>query len=111
MIFRHEINPFPVSDKVVFRNVDKTLTLTVRADASSLVMGLKRANERLSGMTDETPDKEKAEVARLFASAIFGQEQGDSLCRFYADPLAVVNACGLYFKERLAKKISNAQRR
>ena len=111
MFFRKEINPFPVSDKVTFRNVDKTLKLTVRADASSLVIGLKKANDKLSGMTDDTPEKERAEAARLFASTIFGQEQGDSLCRFYADPLAVINACGLYFKERLGKKITKAQKR
>ena len=111
MFFRHEINPYSVSDKATFRNVDKTLTLTVRGDASSIVLGLKNANDKLSSLTDDTPDQEKAEAARLFASTIFGQEQGDSLCRFYADPLAVINACGLYFKERLGKKITKAQKR
>ena len=110
-IFGREINPYSVTDKVTFRNVDKTLTLTVRADASSLVLGLKRANDKLSGMTDEMPDQEKAEAARLFASTIFGDEQGDSLCRFYVDPLAVINACGLYFRERLGKKITKAQKK
>ena len=39
------------------------------------------------------------------------QEQGDALCRFYEDPLAVVTACGLYFRERLSKKITKAQKR
>jgi hypothetical protein len=111
MFFRHEINPYSVSDKVTFRNVDKTLTLTVRGDASSLVIGLKKANDKLSSLTDDTPEKERAEAARLFASTIFGQEQGDSLCRFYADQLAVINACGMYFKERLGKKITKAQKR
>lgn len=111
MFFRREINPYPVSDKVTFRNVDKTLKLTVRADASSLVIGLKKANDKLSSLTDDTPEKERAEAARLFASTIFGQEQGDALCRFYEDPLAVVTACGLYFRERLSKKITKAQKR
>ena len=111
MFFRREINPYPVSDKVTFRNVDKTLKLTVRADASSLVIGLKKANDKLSGMTDDTPEKERAEAARLLAATIFGQEQGDALCRFYEDPLAVVTACGLYFRERLSKKITKAQKR
>ena len=111
MFFRHEINPYSVSDKVTFRNVDKTMTLTVRGDASSIVLGLKRANDKLSSLTDDTPDQEKAEAARLFAATIFGQEQGDALCRFYEDPLAVVTACGLYFRERLSKKITKAQKR
>lgn len=111
MFFRHEINPFPVSDKVTFRNVDKTLKLTVRADASTIVLGLKRANERLSALTDESPDEEKAAAARMFAAVLFGNEQGDSLYRFYEDPLAVVTACGMYFRERLSKKITKAQKR
>ena len=111
MFFRHEINPFPVSDKVTFRNVDKTLSLTVRTDASTIVLGLKRANERLSALTDESPDEEKAAAARMFAAVLFGNEQGDSLCRFYEDPLAVVTACGMYFRERLSKKITKAQKR
>lgn len=111
MFFRHEINPFPVSDKVTFRNVDKTLSLTVRADASTVVLGLKRANERLSALTDESPDEEKAAAARMFAAVLFGDEQADSLCRFYEDPLAVVTACGMYFRERLSKKITKAQKR
>lgn len=111
MFFRHEINPFPVSDKVTFRNVDKTLTLTVRTDASTIVLGLKRANERLSALTDESPDEEKAAAARMFAGVLFGDAQADSLCRFYEDPLAVVTACGMYFRERLSKKITKAQKR
>lgn len=111
MFFRHEINPFPVSDKVTFRNVYKTLSLTVRTDASTIVLGLKRANERLSALTDESPDEEKAAAARMFAAVLFGDKQADSLCRFYEDPLAVVTACGMYFRERLSKKITKAQKR
>ena len=111
MFFKREINPFPVSDKVTFRNVDQTLTLIVRTDASTLVLGLKRVNDRLSTLTDATPEKEKVEAARMFATVLFGQTQGDALCRFYADPLAVVTACGMYFKERLSKKITKAQKR
>ena len=111
MFFRHEINPFPVSDKVTFRNVDKTLKLTVRADASTIVLGLKRVNERLSALTDESPDEEKAAAARMCAGVLFGDAQADSLCRFYEDPLAVVTACGMYFRERLSKKITKAQKK
>ena len=43
MFHRNEISPYSVTDKIVFRNVDNTLQLIVRADAASLVMGLKKA--------------------------------------------------------------------
>lgn len=111
MFFRREINPFPVSDKVTFRNVDKTLTLIVRADASSLVLGLKRVNDRLAGMTDDTTEDERKEAARFFADTLFGKEQGGKLCEFYEEPVAVISACGLYFKDRLGKLITKAQKK
>lgn len=109
--FRKEINPFSVSDKAVFRNVDKTLTLFVRSDAASLVVGIKKAYDKLATMTDERTEEDKADAARMFAYSIFGKEQGDRLCEFYADPLAVITACGMYFKQRLAAKITKAQKK
>jgi hypothetical protein len=110
-MFKKEINPFPVSDKVTFRNIDKTLDLTVRSDASSLVLGLKRVNERLNGMTDDSPEADRKDAARFFADTLFGKDQGGQLCEFYGEPLAVITACGMYFRERLAKKISKAQKK
>lgn len=112
MLFKHEINPFPVSDKVTFRNVDQTITLTVRGEAASLVVGLKRVNDRLSQMTDETPEAERLAAARFFADTIFGTAQGAQLCEFYGnDSLAVINACGMYFRARLGRKITKAQKK
>jgi hypothetical protein len=110
-MFKKEINPFPVSDRVTFRNIDKTLDLTVRSDASSLVFGLKRVNERLNGMTDDSPEADRMEAARFFADTLFGKDQGGQLCEFYGEPLAVITACGMYFRERLAKKIAKAQKK
>lgn len=111
-MFSKEINPFSVTDKVRFRNVDKTLTLTVRADASALVVGLKKSNELLSAMTDEIPEAERLESARFFAVTLFGNEQGNKLCEFYNnDPLSIITACGMYFQNRLAKKITKAQKK
>ena len=49
-MFRREINPYSVSDKAVFRNVDKTLALYVRSDAASLVNRLKLAQDKLGCM-------------------------------------------------------------
>ena len=110
-MFRKEINPFSVSDKVTFRNVDKTMTLTVRSDAGMLVLGLKRVNEKLSGITDDSPEDERKEAARFFADTLFGKEQGEKLFDFYGDPVAVITACGMYFRERLSKKITKAQKK
>lgn len=111
MFFRKEINPYSVSDKVTFRNVDKTLTLYVRADAASIVVGLKNAQERLRGLTDETPADERTAATLSFAGAIFGADQARQLLDFYGEPLTVLTVCGQYFKERLGKKITKAQKR
>lgn len=112
MFHRNEISPYSVTDKIIFRNVDDTLQLIVRADAASLVMGLKKVNERLSQMTDETPEEERLSTALFFAQTLFGKDQGENLCQFYGnDPLAIINACGMYFRERLSKKITKVQKK
>ena len=110
-LFNHEINPYSVSDKAVFRNVDKTLPLYVRSDAAGIVVKLKQAQEKLKEITDESDECERMNVARFFARSIFGEEQGDSLVDFYNDPLAIISACGIYFENRLAKKITKAQKK
>ena len=112
MFFNHEINPYPISDNVTFRNVDKTLNLSVRSDAPSIVLGLKKAQEKLTGMNDDTDDSERIDAARFFARTLFGTDQGDALVQFYnEDALAIISACGMYFQKRLAKKITKAQKK
>ena len=111
MFRRNEINPYSVSDKVTFRNVDKTLTLYVRGDAASFVVGLKKAHEKLGEVTDESTECERVNAARFFARTMFGEEQGDKLVDFYGDPLTVISVCGIYFQKRLAKKITKAQKK
>ena len=110
-MFKKEINPYSVSDKVTFRNVDRTLTLYVRDDAAALVSRLTRAQDRLSQITTEDSECERVNAARFFAQSIFGEEQGDRLVDFYGEPLAVINVCGIYFKQRLGKKITKAQKK
>lgn len=110
-MFKMEISPYSVEDKVTFRNVDKTLTLYVRGDAASFVVGLKKAQDRLKEITDESDDCERVNVARFFAQTLFGEEQGDRLVDFYNEPLAVITVCGMYFQNRLAKKITKAQKK
>lgn len=111
MFFRNEINPYSVSDKVTFRNVDKTLSLYVRGDAASFVVGLKKAQEKLIGLNDESDECERVNVARFFARTLFGEEQGDKLVDFYNDPIVIISVCGQYFQKRLAKKIVKAQKK
>ena len=112
MFFHHEIDPYPISDTVRFRNADQTICLTVRSDAPSLVLGMKRVGEKLTGMDDNTEDSERVEAARFFAQTLFGSDQGDSLVQFYhEDALAIISACGMYFQKRLAKKITKAQKK
>lgn len=110
-MFRREINPYSVSDKAVFRNVDKTLVLYVRADSTSLVLALKAAQEKLKELTDNADECERMNASRFFARAIFGEEQGDQLVDFYNDPMAIISACGIYFDKQLKKKITKAQKK
>ena len=110
MFLRKEINPYSVSDKVTFRNVDKTITLFVRTDAASLVYGLKQAQEKLKELTDESDECERMNAARYFARSIFGEEQGDRLVDFYNEPLAIITVLGIYFNKQLKKKITKAQK-
>ena len=110
-LFNKEITPYSVEDKATFRNVDKTLTLYVRNDAASLVTGLKKAQEKLKEINDESDECERVNCARFFARTLFGEEQGDKLIDFYNEPLAVITVCGMYFQKRLAKKITKAQKK
>ena len=105
------IDPYPVSDKVTFKNVDKTLTLYVRTDAPSIVLGIKKVLERLSDVNENTTDAEKAETAMLYARTIFGKDQAEQMMAFYGDPLPVITACGIYFHDQLSKKITKAQKK
>ena len=113
---RNEFTPYTVTDKVVFRNLDKTIPLTVRTDADTLVHNLNKVNKRLTTITAETPVPEQVEIAHDFAAGIFGTDQADKIVVFYggddeATAKNVIKVCGDYFSARLAKKITKAQKR
>ena len=110
-MFKKEINPVAVSDKVTFRNVDKTLTLYVRTGVSAVIVGLKQAQEKLKELNDESDECQKRNAARLFASVIFGDDQADQLLEFYGEPMAAIAATGMYFDQRLKKIITKAQKK
>ena len=101
-----------VHDTITVREGTERLTLTVNGDAMRMVAGLNKAQAKMKGVTEETPDEEVKEVAEYFAAVIFGKEQAAKLMAFYAeDPGCVITVCGRYFSERLAGKITEAQKR
>ena len=110
-MFRKEINPYTVSDKVTFRNVDKTLTLYVRSNATAMVVNLKQAQDKLKELNDDADECERMNAARFFARSVFGEEQGDKLVDFYNEPLAIISVMGMYFDKQLKKKITKAQKK
>ena len=107
--FNHEINPYTVSCKAVFRNVDKTLVMYVRSDVPTLVTGLKASERKLNSVA-RTTDREKLnEAALYFARAIF-QDEGERLVEFYDNPAATISALGMFFDKQLKQKITEAQK-
>lgn len=101
-----------VYDTIKIREGGETLTLHVNSDPSRIVVGLAQAQKRLVTITEETPDKEREEIARFFSGVIFGEEQTQKLLDFYyGESSCVVAVCGQYFAKRLSKLISKAQKR
>lgn len=101
-----------VHDTINIREGAERLTLTVNGDAMRMVAGLNKAQAKMKGVTEASPDEEVKEVAEYFAAVIFGTEQAAKLMAFYADdPGCVITVCGRYFNERLAGKITEAQKR
>ena len=101
-----------VHDRVRIVEGDERLELRVDADAMRMVAGLNEAQRRLKTITDESTEDERNSIAQYFAGVIFGAEQAPQLMEFYRnDAACVINVCGRYFSERLAKLIEKAQRR
>lgn len=101
-----------VYDKVTINEGGEKLTLHVNADPSRIVIGLSEARKRLVTINENTPDNEREEIARFFASVLFGDEQAQKLFDYYyGDPSCVVSMCALYFAKRLSKLIAKAQKR
>lgn len=101
-----------VHDTVTVREGDEKITLTVNGDAMRMVAGLNKAQAKMKDLKDDSPDDVVKEVAEYFAAVIFGKEQAAALMAFYADdPGCVITVCGQYFKNRLAGKITAAQKR
>lgn len=101
-----------VHDTVTVREGDEKLTLTVNGDAMRIVAGLNRALAKMKEIDENAPDEAVIEAAEYFATVLFGKEQAAQLMAFYAnDPGCVITVCGKYFRERLAEKITKAQKK
>ena len=101
-----------VHDTVRIREGNESLRLVVDGDPMRMVAGLNQAQKMLVLINDETPEEEKHTTAEYFATVIFGKEQAAQLMTFYRDDaLCVVNVCGQYFKDRLNKLITKAQKK
>lgn len=108
----YEVTLNRVHDTVSIREGDERLTLTVNGDALRMVAGLNRAQDKMKSLADDATDDQARECAEFFAVVIFGKDQAQKLMAFYADdPGSVISVCGQYFKDRLAGKISAAQKR
>jgi hypothetical protein len=101
-----------VHDVITIREGDERLKLTVNGDAMRIVAGLNRAQAKMKELDETSPDEAVIEAAEYFATVLFGKEQAGQLMAFYAnDPGCVITVCGKYFRERLAEKITKAQKK
>lgn len=108
----YEVTLNRVHDRVVIREGEEKLTLTVNGDAMRMVAGLNKAQAKMREITEESPDEAVRDAGEYFAAVIFGKEQAEKLMAFYADdPGSVISVCGKYFRERLADKITAVQKR
>lgn len=108
----YELTLNRVHDTVRIRENNDSITLQVNGDAMRMVAGLNKAQAKMKELSDDSTEEQIKETAEYFATVIFGQEQARQLMDFYAnDPACVITACGNYFKERLAKRITDIQKK
>lgn len=108
----YEVTLNRVHDSITIREGNETLKLTVNGDAMRMVAGLNKSQKMMLEINDNTTDEQARETAEYFAAVIFGKEQAAKLLDFYAhDPYCVISLCGKYFRERLAGKIADIQKK
>ena len=108
----YEITLNRVHDRIIIREGDESISLSVNGDAMRMVAGLNKAQQKMLALKDDSDNETVMEAAEYFAKVIFGQEQANKLLEFYADdPGCVITVCGQYFKNRLAGKIAKVQKK
>ena len=109
---KNEMSLNRVRDHIIIREGDDNIKLYVDADPLRIVAGLNQAQKMMQGITDDTSEEEKVKIAEFFAAVIFGEKQAKDLMAFYHDdPACIFNICGKYFANKLAKKITKAQKK
>jgi hypothetical protein len=112
MLKPYKISLNRIHDKVQITEGEESLLLTVEGDAARMVAALTEAQKALKALNNDSTDGEKQQAALTFAQSIFGNAQAAKLVEFYrGDALCVIDVCGRYFSERLAKLISKAQKK
>lgn len=107
---KKEFTPYPVSDKVVFRNGERVVKLTVKSDGGAIILNLKKAYAKIQNLTENSTEADRLDAAKTLAAALFGHEQAQQIADLYdSDNIAIMNVCGDYFKTRLSKIISKVQ--
>lgn len=112
MFGKYEISLNHVHDKVCVREGTERLILVVEADPMRMVAGINKAKQQFDEITDESDSEQVNNAALAFSNAIFGLEQTERLMDFYhRDGKCVLNVCARYFHDRLAAKITKAQKK
>jgi len=112
MFKRYSITLNRVHDRVRITEGGDNLDLYVDADPMRLVAGLSQAQKQLQTINAESTDEDETKAAEYFAQVIFGKEQAEKIMAFYHnDAGCVISVCGRYFEERLAKRITAAQKK
>ena len=101
-----------VHDRIAIREGGEKLILTVDADPMRMAAEIMSARRLLDELTETSTDEELNAAADAFAVAMFGTDQAERLREFYrGDGKCILNVCARYFHDRLAGKITAAQKR
>ena len=112
MLRPYKISLNRVHDKVLITEGDEQLLLVVDGDAARMIAALTEAQKTLKGIGEESTEGERQEAALQFAQAIFGRAQAARIVEFYhGDALCIIDVCGRYFSDRLAKIIAKTQKK
>ena len=112
MFKRYSITLGRVHDRVRITEGDERLDLRIDADPMRLVAGLSQAQKNLQAINKDSTEEDQLKAAEYFAQTIFGKDQAAELVEFYhSDAGCIINVCGKYFEERLAKIITKAQKK
>ena len=101
-----------VHDRIMIREGGEKLVLTIDADPMRMAAEIMAARRLLDDLTETSTDEELNAAADAFSVAMFGREQADRVREFYrGDGKCILNVCARYFHDRLAAKITAAQKK